>query len=1095
MANLEFCDTHNMAYLLKTEGSEDGKVKLVSKASIKRYLKLKDFDGINTLPNTEIFKQLALMGYVSNSDKLTFQKGYFSPQWRFLIHDILHCLSPKKTSWEQFSSNIATAIICLATNRTFNFLKMVFEGMVKNLDSVDVRHGGAATTVSSLDTRQGSGNIDKRSSMPHDSPLLRVNTLGSDECSMTLNELTVLCIKLSQKVDSLEADLKQTKQVYGAAYTKLIMNVKRLEKTVKSSQVRRRAKIVVSNDDELEDPSKQGRKVAKVHTYTRRRRAISTASGRITTAEESFSTSGASTPISTAGMVDKGKAIMQESKLEQTTTKLQQRQKRAGYEATSWKPYRNLSDFGDMLKFFDRNDLISLWDLVKERFSTTEPTDDKEKELWVELKRERNGYFHANRKRISIIKRAYDYDDLSKVTYSLKAKESIIVWDPQSLCCMSKGKAVKSLFKAFRVFNSRTQIVEENLHVKFSKSTPNVVGSVLDWLFDIDALTRTMNYEPIVAGTQSNDYADPRSSHDDRSKPLSDDGNKVDEDPRKQANVIHALKDPSWIETMQEDLPQFKLQEVLTLVDLPNRKKAIGTKWVFRNKTDERGIVIRNKEILVAQGYIQEKRLTMMKSLSMLQELKQIKEEVYVCQPPGFEDPEFPNRVYKVEKALYVLHQGPRTWYETLSAYMLDNGFQRGKIGKTIFIKRHKGDIWLVQVYVDDIIFGLTKNELYNAFERFTEVKIASTPMETQKPPLKDEGGEEVDVHMYRSMIGSLMYLTSLRPDIIFAFWSTVMAKTINRKVQLHAKVDGKKIIVIESSVRRDLRLADEEDEAIHKELGDSLVRAATTTSSLEAEQHSGNISKTQSKAKPNEPSSYGTNSGGGPSDEDRLELNELMAFCINLQTRVLDLEKTKTTQSNEIASLKRMVKNLEKKNRSGTHKLKRLYKVGLTARVESLNEESLGGKEVFVAEQEVVSTAATTVTTEELTLAQAIEALKTSKPKVKGIVIQEQEQPDKEEVAIDVIPLAVKSPKIVDWKIHKEGKKSYYQIMRPDGNTLMYMVFSKMLESFDTEDLEDLYKLNAIYADLHVSKEEVSPYTTYTYNDVGKEASNGLSK
>ncbi|GKC60255.1 hypothetical protein Tco_1087853, partial [Tanacetum coccineum] len=83
----------------------------------------------------EIFKQLALIGYASDSDKLTFQKGHFSPQWRFLIHTILHCLSPNKTAWEQFSSNIATAIICLATNRTFNFSKMVFEGMVKHLDS------------------------------------------------------------------------------------------------------------------------------------------------------------------------------------------------------------------------------------------------------------------------------------------------------------------------------------------------------------------------------------------------------------------------------------------------------------------------------------------------------------------------------------------------------------------------------------------------------------------------------------------------------------------------------------------------------------------------------------------------------------------------------------------------------------------------------------------------------------------------------------------------------------------------------------------------------------------------------------------------
>ncbi|GKA64764.1 hypothetical protein Tco_0764471 [Tanacetum coccineum] len=135
-------------------------------------------------------------------------------------------------------------------------------------------------------------------------------------------------------------------------------------------------------------------------------------------------------------------------------------------------------------------------------------------------------------------------------------------------------------------------------------------------------------------------------------------------------------------------------------------------------------------------------------------------------------------------------------------------------------------------------------------------------------------------------------------------------------------------------------------DEAVYKELGDSLVRAATT----EAEQDSGNITKTRSKATPNESSSLGMTSGGGhrgntlQSDKDRLKLNELMKLCTTLQKKVLDLEKTKTTQGNEIASLKRRFKKLKKKRRSRTYKLKRLYKVGLTARVESSgDEEDLG--------------------------------------------------------------------------------------------------------------------------------------------------------
>ncbi|GJY84680.1 hypothetical protein Tco_0498706 [Tanacetum coccineum] len=116
--------------------TNDRKVKIiVSEASIRRHLKLEDSEGIPSLPTAKIFEQLALMGYVTTSNSITFQKGHFSPQWKFFIHIILHCLSPKKIAWEQFSSNVATAIICLATHKTFNFSKFFFDAMVKNSDS------------------------------------------------------------------------------------------------------------------------------------------------------------------------------------------------------------------------------------------------------------------------------------------------------------------------------------------------------------------------------------------------------------------------------------------------------------------------------------------------------------------------------------------------------------------------------------------------------------------------------------------------------------------------------------------------------------------------------------------------------------------------------------------------------------------------------------------------------------------------------------------------------------------------------------------------------------------------------------------------
>ncbi|GJY42155.1 putative ribonuclease H-like domain-containing protein [Tanacetum coccineum] len=270
------------------------------------------------------------------------------------------------------------------------------------------------------------------------------------------------------------------------------------------------------------------------------------------------------------------------------------------------------------------------------------------------------------------------------------------------------------------------------------------------------------------------------------------------EEPKK---VIHALKDPSWIEAMQEELLQFKLQEVWTLVELPNGKRAIGTKWVFRNKKDERGIVIKNKARLVAQGYTQEEGIDYDEVFAPVARIEairlflayasfkdfvvyqmdvksaflygKIEEEVYVCQPPGFEDPDFPNRVYKVEKALYGLHQAPRAWYETLSTYLLDNGFQRGKIDKTLFIKRDKGDILLVQVYVDDIIFGSTKKELCNAFEKLTHEKFQMSSM-----------GE---LTFFLLMIGSLMYLTSSRPDIMFTVCACARYQVNQKDSYLHA--------------------------------------------------------------------------------------------------------------------------------------------------------------------------------------------------------------------------------------------------------------------------------------------------------------------
>ncbi|GJV35802.1 reverse transcriptase domain-containing protein [Tanacetum coccineum] len=294
--------------------------------------------------------------------------------------------------------------------------------------------------------------------------------------------------------------------------------------------------------------------------------------------------------------------------------------------------------------------------------------------------------------------------------------------------------------------------------------------------------------------------------------------------------ISQALADESWVEAMQEELLQFKLQKVWILVELPYGKKAIGTKWVFRNKRDERSIVVKNKARLVAQGFRQEEGIDYDEVFAPVARIEAIRlflafasymgfpvyqmdvksaflygtieEEVYVHQPLGFVDPAHPNKVYKVIKALYGLHQAPRAWYETLSSFLLENGFRRGTIDKTLFIKKNKGDIMLVQIYVDDIIFGSTKQSMCTEFEDcmhkrfqmssmgeltfflglqvkqqpdgifiiqdkyvgdilkkfdFWSIRTATTPIKSSKPLVKDEDGIDVDVHVYRSMIGSLM--------------------------------------------------------------------------------------------------------------------------------------------------------------------------------------------------------------------------------------------------------------------------------------------------------------------------------------------------
>ncbi|GMJ08622.1 hypothetical protein HRI_004531400 [Hibiscus trionum] len=387
--------------------------------------------------------------------------------------------------------------------------------------------------------------------------------------------------------------------------------------------------------------------------------------------------------------------------------------------------------------------------------------------------------------------------------------------------------------KAYRVFNKRTLVVEESIHVVFDDNLlPRKISCEDDDVGIINAFDGGQTSKEDEIPTKEDDTQDPplealkdlALEEKEVSYPREFNYVKDSEilgDPSKGVttrsslrlmnhvsfisciepkNIKEALKDDFWIMAMQEELNQFERRNVWTLVDRPSNQSTIGTKWVFRNKLDESGNIMRNKARLVAQGYTQEEGIDFdetyapvarMEAIRMLlayacyhdfklfqMDVKSaflngfINEEVYVEQPPGFEDSKFPNHVFKLTKALYGLKQAPRAWYERLSNFLIEKGFEKRQgefemsmMGELSFflglqIKQKKDGTFINQAkYIKDM---LKKFGLENA-------KPQATPMSSSTKLDKDEGGKCVDSKLYHSMIGSLLYLTASRPDILFS--------------------------------------------------------------------------------------------------------------------------------------------------------------------------------------------------------------------------------------------------------------------------------------------------------------------------------------
>nr|GEY67915.1 retrovirus-related Pol polyprotein from transposon TNT 1-94 [Tanacetum cinerariifolium] len=267
--------------------------------------------------------------------------------------------------------------------------------------------------------------------------------------------------------------------------------------------------------------------------------------------------------------------------------------------------------------------------------------------------------------------------------------------------------------KSFRVFNNRTMIVEDNFYIRFSENTPNIAGSGPNYLFDIDALTKSMNYKPVVAGNQSNGNADTRQESECKDQEKEDNvnsTNNVNVVGTNEVNVVGANTNNE----LPFDLEMPALEDISTFNFLSDHEDD-------EEEDDMNNMDTSIQVILTLTTRIHKDHPLDQMDVKSAFVYKNIKEEAYVCQPLGFEDPDFLDKVYKVEKALYGLHQAPRAWIAS----------EQKKDG--IFISQDK--------YVAEIL------KKYG----FLEVKNANTPMETQKPLLKDEDGKEVDFHIFKA--------------------------------------------------------------------------------------------------------------------------------------------------------------------------------------------------------------------------------------------------------------------------------------------------------------------------------------------------------
>nr|GEW91932.1 putative ribonuclease H-like domain-containing protein [Tanacetum cinerariifolium] len=642
---------------------------------------------------------------------------------------------------------------------------------------------------------------------------------------------------------------------------------------------------------------------------------------------------------------------------------------------------------------------------------------------------------------------------------------------------------------------------------------------------------------------------------------------------------------------MQDELLQFKLLKVWTLVDLPKAKWEIGTKWVYRNKKDEKGIVIKNKSILVAQGHTQEEGIDYDEVFAPVARIEAIRLFLayasfkdFVVYQMNVKSAFLYGRIE--EEALYGLHQAPRAWYEILSTYLLDNGFHRGQIDKTLFIKRHKDDILLVQVYVDDIIFGSTKKELSIKFEKlmhdklqmssmgklsfflelqvkqksdgifiskdkyvaevlkifdFINVKTASTLMESNKPFIKVEEAKDVDVHLYISMIGSLMYLIASRPDITFAVcacasldrksttggcqflckrlisWQckkqTIVANSTTKAeyvvaancygqvldLQEAKDAQAKEIVALkkkkdglgtQEDASKQGRMIEEIDQNEEIALDDETWGRTNDDEMFEVDDLAGEEVVIDSAA---EPVTIVKDSDALTTDvtEDEITMAQALAALKSIKPNVVVQEQETSTTIPVVATTDKgkakmiepevLIKKKDHMRIDEEYARKLQAEEQKAARLSRAQQDeeansSWNNMQAMIDADRLLAKMFQAREREEFSEGRSFDEIKKLFEKemrkvdesVEPVIDDSEElkkcmeivPDDGDEVLIEATPISSRSPTIIDYKIHKKGKKNYFKIIRADSNSQVYQTFKTMFKNFNREDLEVLWAI-----------------------------------